>query len=137
MFSELPEHIGQLRRVSCSVSPGSASGGDFGLFVKVVEEHLRLAGLRLQTSPRPSVPAERRVAHQIARCPLSGKSFASRIGGQDFVRKLLVTFADTLNVGFLGLGASERCTFVGVVADQNRYVVVLSCTRKVCIDLPR
>ena len=101
-------------------------GGIFGMLVEVIHEDFRLAGPGLQTSPYPCVPAKHRVAGEVARRFLRSRCFPARISSQKVLGERTVALAHAFNVSVLRTGSPECGAFIGVVADQNRNLVIAS-----------
>ena len=93
------------------------------MLVEVVVEDLRLAGARLQPRPGPGVPAERGVAHQVAG-GLGHANGAGRIGREELVGEGAEALLRARAVFLRRLLPREAQAFVGVVAQEDRHVVV-------------
>lgn len=119
------ENIGHIRPMRCAISGPGRALRIIRVLIKIVVENLGLSGLCLQPSPGPRVPAERRVAGQIAR------GFRNRIGvhGISFdqiVGELAVTRLDAGQVILRSFRRRKACAFVGIVAHENGRVVVFA-----------
>ena len=95
------------------------------MLVEVIAVDPGLAGPRLQPCPAPRVPAERRVAHQVA-SRLGHGVGARRIDFEERVGELAVALPDAGDEFRRSLFPGEAQAFVGIVAHENRSVVVFA-----------
>ena len=86
MFPELPEHVRQFLGMGRTIARTRRLRGVIGVFVEVIEEDLGLAGLRLQSSPYPRVPAKSGVTCEVTR-RLSRQVFLRRDRLQEVRRR--------------------------------------------------
>ena len=96
------------------------------MLVEVIHKNLRLAGPGLQTSPGPCVPAKHRVACEVARGFFRGRCFPARISSQKLVGDRTVALVHAFEISVLRTGSAECGALIGVVANQNRNIVVAS-----------
>src|ERR1017187_8648975 len=93
------------------------------MLIEAVEENLRFSRFSLEPRPHPSVPAEHRVARQVAR-GLGDGLRTWRIGSDELVGERAIPRLHRRDVILRSSGRREALALVGIVAHQNRSVVV-------------
>src|ERR1017187_10439330 len=93
------------------------------MLIEAVEENLRFPRFRLEPRPYPGVPAEHRVARQVAR-GLGDGLRTWRIGGDEPVGERAIPRLHRRDVILRSAGRRKALAFVGIVTHQNRSFVV-------------
>src|ERR1017187_4020915 len=117
------ENVGHIRAVRRAVPRPWRIGWIFGVLIETVVEHLGLPALRFESRPDPSVPAESRIAGEVAR-GLRNRSRAGWISGDQLVRERAVAPLHGRDIFLWGFGRRKTRALVRVVAHQNGRVVV-------------
>src|ERR1035438_2441272 len=117
------ENIGHVRAVRRAKPSPRRIGRIFGVLIEIIIEDSRFSGLGREPRPDPGLPAESRVASEVAGS-LRNRPGTGWISCDQLVGKRAVTRLHGRDIVLRSLGRPEARTLIRVVADQDGRVIV-------------